>query len=159
VNGQFDRARFEQIIRQAGFSEPRFVAEQRNVMLRRQIAQSVSGELKVPATTIAAINRYQNEKRAIEYLALTPAQAGDVAQPTPEALTKYFDERKVLFRAPEYRKITLLALSPAELAKPGDVPEADAKAAYEQNKASYGKPERRELRRSCSRTRRRRRRA
>src|SRR4051812_22040442 len=41
--GQFDRARFEQVIRDLGFTEARFVAEQRDVMLRRQIAQSVAG--------------------------------------------------------------------------------------------------------------------
>ncbi|HEY7997524.1 MAG TPA: SurA N-terminal domain-containing protein, partial [Pseudolabrys sp.] len=43
VNGQFDRARFEAIIRQANFSEGRFVEEQRRVTLRRQIALSLSG--------------------------------------------------------------------------------------------------------------------
>src|SRR6185312_11530233 len=41
--GQFDRNRFLQIIRDAGYTEPRFVAEQRNVLLRRQIAQTVGG--------------------------------------------------------------------------------------------------------------------
>ncbi|HMA56414.1 MAG TPA: SurA N-terminal domain-containing protein, partial [Pseudolabrys sp.] len=39
ANGQFDRARFEQIIRQAGFTESRFIEEQRRTMLRKQIAQ------------------------------------------------------------------------------------------------------------------------
>ncbi len=39
ANGQFDRARFEAVIRNAGFNESRFVAEQRNVLLRREIAQ------------------------------------------------------------------------------------------------------------------------
>jgi peptidyl-prolyl cis-trans isomerase D len=146
VNGQFDRARFEQLIRQAGVSESRFVDEQRDVLLRRQIAQSVTGELRVPATTMSAINQFQNEKRSIEYLALTSAQAGEIPAPTPEALSKYFEERKVLFRAPEYRKITLLSLAPADIAKLDAVPEADIKAYYEQRKASYGTPERRELR-------------
>ena len=146
LNGQFDRSRFEQIIRQAGFTEGRFVDEQRRVMLRRQIAQSVSGELRVPAAAMTAINQFQNEKRAIEYLALGPAQAGDIPAPTPEVLGKYFEERKVLFRAPEYRKITLLSLTPADIAKPDAVPDADAKTYYEQHKASYGTPERRELR-------------
>src|SRR5476649_494002 len=145
LNGQFDRQRFEQVIRNAGFTEGRFVDEQRRVLLRRQIALSVSGELKVPATTLAAINQFQNEKRTIEYVALTPTQAGDIAAATPELLAKYFDDRKVLFRAPEYRKITLLALTPASLAKPDTVPDADAKNYYEQHKASYGTPERREL--------------
>jgi peptidyl-prolyl cis-trans isomerase D len=146
LNGQFDRNRFEQFIRQAGFSEGRFVDEQRAVLLRRQIAQSITGELQVPATTMSAINQYQNEKRSIEYLALTAAQAGDIPAPTPEVLSKYFEERKVLFRAPEYRKITLLSLAPADIAKPDSVPEAEIKTYYEQRKASYGTPERRELR-------------
>jgi len=144
-NGQFDRSRFEQVIRNAGFSETRFVEEQRRVLLRRQIAQSVSGELKVPATTLSSINQFQNEKRNIEYVALTAAQAGDVAAATSEVLAKYFDDRKVLFRAPEYRKVTLLSLTPASLAKPDAVTDADAKAYYEKNKASFGTPERREL--------------
>ena len=145
LNGQFDRTRFEQIIRQAGFTEGRFVEEQRRVILRRQIALSIGGEFNVPVTAMAALNQYQNEKRTIEYLALGPAQAGDIPAPTPELLSKFFEERKVLFRAPEYRKITLLSMSPADLAKPDAVSDADAKTYYEQHKASYGTPERREL--------------
>jgi peptidyl-prolyl cis-trans isomerase D len=145
LNGQFDRTRFVEIIRQAGFTEGRFVEEQRRVILRRQIALSIGGEINVPVTAMAALNQYQNEKRAIEYLALGPAQAGDIPAPTPEVLSKFFEERKVLFRAPEYRKITLLSMSPADLAKPDAVSDADAKTYYEQHKASYGTPERREL--------------
>ena len=145
LNGQFDRTRFVEIIRQAGFTEGRFVEEQRRVILRRQIALSIGGEFNVPVTAMAALNQYQNEKRAIEYLALGPAQAGDIPAPTPELLSKFFEERKVLFRAPEYRKITLLSMSPADLAKPDAVSDADAKTYYEQHKASYGTPERREL--------------
>ena len=145
VNGAFDRDRFAQIIRNAGYTEARFVEEQRRVMLRRQIALSIGGDFVVPATAMTAVNQYQNEKRAIDYLTLGAAQAGDIPSPTPEALGKYFDERKVLFRAPEYRKVTLLAMSPAELAKPDAVSDADAKTYFEQHKANYGTPERREL--------------
>lgn len=146
ANGQFDRARFEAVIRNAGFSEGRFVAEQRNVMLRRQIAQTVSGDLKVPDTTLKSILQYQGEKRAIQYIALAAAQAGDVAAPSADDLAKYFETRKVLFRAPEYRKVTVLFLSPADLAKPEAVSDTDAKAAYEARKDSFGTPEKRELR-------------
>ena len=145
LNGQFDRSRFEEITRQAGFTEIRYVEEQRRVILRREIALSIGGDFRVPATAMAVINQYQNEKRAIEYIALGPAQAGDIAAPTPEVLGKFFEERKVLFRAPEYRKITLLSMSPADLAKPDAVSDADGKTYFEQHKTSYGTPERREL--------------
>jgi peptidyl-prolyl cis-trans isomerase D len=144
-NGKFDRQRFEQTIRNLGFSETRFVDEQRRLVLRRQIALSVSGELKVPATVLASINQFQNEKRGIDYVLLTAAQAGDVPAATPEVLAKYFDDRKVLFRAPEYRKITLLSLTPASLAKPDAVSDDDAKKYYEDHKPSFGTPERREV--------------
>src|SRR6185437_5237043 len=135
INGQFDRDRFQQIIRQAGFTEGRFVEEQRRVILRRQIVLSLSGDIRVPATAMDAVNQYQNEKRAIEYLTLGPAQTGDIPAPTADALSKYFEERKAVFRAPEYRKVTLLSMAPADLAKPDAVTDADAKAYYELHKS------------------------
>ncbi len=145
-NGQFDRSRFEQTIRQAGFTEGRYIAEQRNVLLRRQIAQSISGDLKVPSSMLNAINQFQNEKRTIEYIALTAAQAGYIPAPTDEQITKYFEDRKVLFRAPEYRKVTLLSLTPADIAKPDAITDDDSKKYFEQNKATFGTPEKREMR-------------
>ena len=42
ANGAFDPARFAQVIRNFGFSEQRYIAEQRKVALRRQIAGTVS---------------------------------------------------------------------------------------------------------------------
>jgi len=145
VNGQFDRNRFELLIRNAGFSEPRYVEQERRSILRRQIAASVTGDVQVPQSTLAMINQFANEKRSIEYIALNATLAGDVPQPTPEELSKYFEDRKVLFRAPEYRKITLLALTPADIAKPDEVSDADAKSYYESRQSSFGTPEKREL--------------
>jgi peptidyl-prolyl cis-trans isomerase D len=116
-NGQFDRVRFEQIIRQAGFTEQRFVAEQRKQMMRRQLAGTILGGAIAPKAAVEAANRYQNEQRAIEYVLVDRSKAGDVALPTPEELTKYFDERKILFRAPEYRKLVVVSLLPSEQAR------------------------------------------
>jgi peptidyl-prolyl cis-trans isomerase D len=144
-NGQFDRMQFELLIRHAGYSEGRFVDEQRNVLLRRQIAQSISGGLYMPLAAMTAVDQFQNEKRSIEYLSLGAAQAGDIPAPTPAVLAKYFEERKVLFRAPEYRKIALMPLSPANVAKPDQVSDADTKNYYEDHKNNYGKPEKRDV--------------
>ena len=41
LTGQFDRARFEQIIRNAGFTEQRFTAEQKRLTMRREVADTV----------------------------------------------------------------------------------------------------------------------
>src|SRR5271163_512382 len=45
VNGAFDPTRFQSTMRQFGFSEQRYIAEQRRVSLRRQIAGSISAGL------------------------------------------------------------------------------------------------------------------
>ncbi len=143
--GKFDRGRFEMLLRNAGYSEQRFVAEQRQVMLRREIIDSLSGELPVPKAWLEAINQFQHEERSVEYVALGPAQAGEVPQPTAEELNKYFDARKILFRAPEYRKIVTVQLTPTDLAKWMEIPAADIKRAFDEQRSRYITPERRRV--------------
>lgn len=144
-NGQFDPLRFQQIIRQAGYTEGRYVAEQRRVSLRRQIGDTISGGLAVPQTSVDVVSRYDDEQRAIEYVTLGPAQAGAIADPAPDVLEKYYQDNKAIFRAPEYRKIALLVLTPAEIAKWTEVSDAEARKIYDANRARYTTPERREV--------------
>jgi peptidyl-prolyl cis-trans isomerase D len=143
--GGFDRSRFEAIIRQAGYSEPRYVAEHRKQLLRRQIVDTVAGELTVPKAAVEAAYRYSNEERAIEYVVLDRSQAGAVPPPSAEELAKYFEERKGQFRAPEYRKVVLVVITPAEIAKWETISDADAQRIFEQRKARYSTPEQRHI--------------
>jgi peptidyl-prolyl cis-trans isomerase D len=144
-NGQFDRLRFEQTIRAAGYTEGRFVAEQRRQLLRRELAGTIGAGLSAPKALVEAANRYQNEQRSIEYVLLDRAQAGDIPQPAPDVLAKYFEERKILFRAPEYRKLVIVSLIPGEQARWIEISDADLKRAYEERKARYTTPERRHI--------------
>jgi peptidyl-prolyl cis-trans isomerase D len=146
LNGQFDRNRFQDVIRNAGFTEARFVQEQRQLTIRRQLALSLTGDFKPPATAQNLLNTFQNEKRGADVIVLSAAQAGEIAAPTPEQLQTYFEERKALFRAPETRKVVLLSLTPAEQARWSTVSDEDAKALYEQRKNEFGTPEKRHLR-------------
>jgi peptidyl-prolyl cis-trans isomerase D len=145
TNGQFDAQRFEYMIRQFGFTEARYVADQRRVSLRRQIAGTLSAGLEPSKTLIEATSHFQNEQRAIEYIKLGAAQAGTIDPPSPEALAGYFDEHKAQFRAPEYRKIVYVVLTPEEIGKWSDVADDDAKKLYEQRKEHLGTPEKREV--------------
>ena len=113
LNGQFDRARFEQLIRNAGFTEQRFTAEQKRLTMRREVADTVQAELTPPKTMADAQNRYDNEQRAIDYVVLDSAKAGEVPAPTPEQIAKYYDERKSEFRTPEYRTVAILSVAAA----------------------------------------------
>jgi peptidyl-prolyl cis-trans isomerase D len=145
INGQFDRARFMAWLRERGTTEAKFLPELRRTTLRQQLLGTISGTVPVPKTALDAFNRFQNEERSIEYVTLGPAHIGDVPAPAPEALTKYYEERKAAFRAPEYRKITIAVLSPEDLASRIEVSDAELKKGYADRRARYETPERRHL--------------
>ena len=143
--GQFDRTLFQYFVRSVGYSEQRYIEEQRRAIPRREITDAVSGGVQVPKTYLDAVNQFQTQQRSIDYLTLGPEQAGDIPQPTAEELSKYFNDRKIVFRAPEYRKITTLSVTPADLAKSIEVSDADVKKTYDQNLKAYTTPERRHV--------------
>jgi len=145
LNGQFDRSRFDAMIRQAGYNEPRYTAEQKRLTLRREVAETVGGDLTLPKSYSDAYNRFENEQRAIDYVTLDRAKAGDIAAPAPEVIEKYFADNKAQFRAPEYRSVAVMALTPADVIKPDDISAADARQYYDRNQARFGTPERRDL--------------
>jgi peptidyl-prolyl cis-trans isomerase D len=145
VNGNFDPARFQATIRQFGFTEQRYMADQRKVSLRRQIAGTISAGIEPPKVLIEALSRFQNEQRSIEYVKLDAAQAGTIDPPSPEKLAAYFDDHKTQFRAPEYRKIAFVAITPEEVGKWSEVSDEDAKKIFEQRRAMLGTPEKREI--------------
>jgi peptidyl-prolyl cis-trans isomerase D len=145
ANGAFDPQRFEAAIRQYGYSEARYVADQRKVSLRRQIAGTLSAGLQPPKLMIDALSNFQNEQRSVEYVKLDAAQAGTIDPPSPETLAGYFDDHKVQFRAPEYRKIAFVAITPEDIGKWSEVSDDDARKLYDVRKDSLGRPEKREV--------------
>jgi peptidyl-prolyl cis-trans isomerase D len=145
INGQFERARFDAVLRNMGTTEARFFADQRRNALRQQLMGTIGGDAVVPKTALEAFNRFQNEERSIDYVVLGPVQAGEIPEPTPEVLAKYFAERKVAFRAPELRKITVVVLTPDDIVSTIKVSDEDLKKAYESRRARYETPERRHL--------------
>ena len=140
--GAFDRSRFNAVLRDNGFNEQSFVREQRQTDLRQEFVQALIGGLTVPAAAVDALHRYEAETRSLDYIVLPPSAAGEIAAPDPAALQAYYDAHKAAFMAPQYRKLVVLAVTPATLAKPDTVSDADARALYDKVKdARYGTPE------------------
>ncbi|WLA69772.1 SurA N-terminal domain-containing protein [Bradyrhizobium diazoefficiens] len=145
VGGSFDANRFQAVIRNFGYTEQRYVSEQRKVSLRRQLTGTIGAGLEPPKAMIDVLTRFQNEQRAIEFARLDAAQAGTIDAPSPEALAAYFEDHKVQFRAPEYRKIAFVVISPEEIGKWSEVSDEDAKKLFDQRKDRLGTPEKRQI--------------
>ncbi|MET4199533.1 SurA N-terminal domain-containing protein [Bradyrhizobium sp. LA6.12] len=145
VGGSFDPNRFQAVIRNFGYTEQRYVSEQRKVSLRRQITGTIGAGLEPPKAMIDVLTRFQNEQRAIEFVRLDAAQAGTIDAPSPEALAAYFEDHKVQFRAPEFRKISFVVVSPEEIGKWSEVSDEDARKVFDQRKDRLGTPEKRQI--------------
>ena len=146
ASGKFDPARFSELLRDNGYTEQSFAREQRRVYLRQEIVEALAGKLNTPIALLEAVNRYRAETSSVEYFVLPASALPDIAAPSDQDLQGLYDARKTSFRAPEYRKLAYLAITPATLAKPDSVSDADGKAVYERVKGQrFGAAEKREL--------------
>lgn len=141
----FDAAYFDQLLRANGLTEQRFVASEKKRALREQVIDALGDGIAAPKALLDALHRYDGELRNVSYILVTAGAAGDLPAPTDAQLMAYFDAHKVAFRAPEYRKISVLALTPQALAAGITISDADARAAYDRDVARFGTPERREV--------------
>lgn len=141
----FNRDYFTQLLGQNGLNEAMFIAQRRKEELSRQLSLGLVGGLTVPKTMVGAIYRYQNEARDIRYLTLARAQVEPIGKPADDVLAKWYDEHKAEFRAPEFRAIEVLALTPEAVADPSAVTDAEVSREYERTKDQYGAPEQRRI--------------
>ena len=145
-NGKFDVTRFRDLLRDNGYTEQTFAREQSRSALRQEIVEALVGKLNTPTALLEAVHHYRAETRAVEYFELGASAAGEIPAPSEQDIQTLFEARKASFRAPEYRKVVYLAVTPAALAKPENVSDADAKALYERVKGQrFGAAEKREL--------------
>src|SRR5216684_4124535 len=143
--GNFNHEYFVQILRANGYTEAQYVDTQRRLILRQQMARAFTGETSIPRVLGEAVQRFENEERGIEFVRLGKDQAGQIPPPTPDQLKTYYEEHKAAFRAPEYRSLVLIALTPDTLASSIAVSDEDVRKAYETQIDRFRTPERREI--------------
>jgi len=105
VNGQFDRSLFTSRLRNAGIREDDYIKDRSKQAVRSQIIEAVANGFQAPATLVNALKLYGSESRSVDYLLLTNANIEPIKAPADDVLSKWFEDAKQRYRAPEYRKI------------------------------------------------------
>ncbi|MFC5755338.1 SurA N-terminal domain-containing protein [Rhizobium sp. GCM10022189] len=145
LNGQFDRSLFTSRLRNAGIREDDYIKDRSKQAVRSQIIEAVANGFQAPATLVNALKLYGNESRSVDYLLLTNANIEPIKAPADDVLSKWFEDAKQRYRAPEYRKIAYLKLQPDDIADPATVTDDQIKEAFDKAKAAYTTPESRTL--------------
>ncbi len=142
ADGSFNRARFDFVLQNNGYTEQDFIALQRRAAQQEMFVNAVLGGVEAPTPYLRAFNRYQSQGRTLNWFELNEDAIGPIPDPSDDELRAYFDENKDDFRAPETRTVSAVTLSAASLADPDAVPASDVEEAYEQDRR-FGAVERR----------------
>lgn len=144
-SGGFSRPYFQSLLRENGLTEAGYVTQRRSLTLRRQIADALTGSFLVPAIYNDIANRFTNERRAAVYFILPQAEFAQIEAPDEATLATYYDIVKGAFRTPARRIAEVLRVSIADIAAKIEVSDDDAKTIYENQKARFGRIEKRNL--------------
>jgi peptidyl-prolyl cis-trans isomerase D len=143
--GQFDRSRFEAWLSRNGMSEGNLVSRLRSDIARNQLTAALITGVQAPQSLVSAVHEYRGEQRVAQTLRLAAADMPDVPAPTDAALEAFHQENIDRYQAPEYRALTIVRLSPEDLAKEIQIADDEIAAAFEARKHEFDQPERRHL--------------
>ncbi len=144
-SGNFNSEIFYRILLANNLSPEAYYLRQQRALTINQITETVGRTAQVPRTLLNAVNKYRNETRQLNYVTVPFDKLGSVGEPTDEQVREYYNAHKSEFRAPEYRKVGLLVMTPETLAADVEVSEEDQKSYFESNKSRFGQPERRHV--------------
>ncbi len=144
-DGKFSRAQFEQLLRSNGYTEGRFLELMRADLAQRQLANALRAGYASPDTLTRIVYAFQREQRVADMVELAFAAVQPPAPPTEAQLQRWYENHPDLYRTPEFRRIRAVVLAPARIAADIQVGEDEVKAAYEQRRASFEQPERRDV--------------
>ena len=141
----FNRATFDDRMRQAGFTEQRYFAERRSNEVREQLTEALVTAQQTPDSLLTIVHRFREETRTVAFIKLDPEKAPKPGEPDEKALRAIYDEQKRAFTTPERRKVAVLTITPDQLRERAKVSDADVKSSWEQSRPAWDIPERRRI--------------
>ncbi|WP_306119376.1 MULTISPECIES: peptidyl-prolyl cis-trans isomerase [unclassified Roseitalea] len=145
LDGRFDRSQFRFVLNQVGMSEADYIVDREKAAIRQQVVEAVSDGITVPETFLDALHRYQGQTRDIAFVEIGAGAIDPVGEPTDQELQAYFEDNAERYRAPEYRSIRYVLLTPETIADPATVSDATVRAEYQDNQARYAVAEQRTI--------------
>ena len=142
--GQFDRFIFDQLLRNAGFTEDSYVALIRRNLMRTQYL-SPANDVEVPTVMARLLVEFGDEQRVMETVRIDHAHLTNLSPPTNDDLMAFHKDNSQFFMAPETRRFSALVLNSDDIAKNIDVSEDELMATYDDRIDEFETGERRKL--------------
>lgn len=126
-----------QVENQLGMSVPQFEEALRESMITEKFRHLVTDGITVGPAEIQEEFRRRNEKIAIQYALVKPAEIASTIQPTEDQLSTYFKQNMAKYQIPEKRAAQYALLDLSKLRAQTQIPDDALKAYYNQHLADY----------------------
>ena len=144
-DGKFNREQFNEVLGANHLTEDGLIARLRQEIPRGDLLQALTAGVVVPRPVIDAIYRYRNETRVADVVSVPLSAAANMAPPTDDQLTKFYNDHPDMFRAAEYRSFTVASLAVSDLEGGIKISDDQLKAAYQDHKDDFNVPEERDV--------------
>ncbi|MDY7559444.1 SurA N-terminal domain-containing protein [Pseudomonas sp. 10B1] len=129
VDGKFNPDRFDQVIRQLGFSRLQFRQMMAQEMLIGQVRAGMAGSSFVTNAQVDAFARLEKQTRDLATLTFAPDMAA--AKVTDAEVKAHYDEHAKEFMSPEQVVLDFIELKKSAFFDQVEVKDADLQAAYQ----------------------------
>ena len=146
--GQFDKDKFENMLKVKGLSEKSFIQKLREDMAVNLLLGTISSAPTAPKKLAQTLLAARKEQRIVDIYTISSALVNAIASPNEKQLTDYYNSHVADFTAPEYRTISYVTITP-DFAKKSmiidkeKISEKDIEIAYHEREAEFKKSEQR----------------
>jgi peptidyl-prolyl cis-trans isomerase D len=144
-NQQFDRAKFDQWLAGHNLTEQRLLSLVREDLAANALIEPLRAGATAPAIVVRRAYDYGAQTRTLDMVRVPFAAMATPPAADDATLRRYYDNHRGQFQAPEYRRIKLVLLSPATVARTLDVPEAEERALFKAQAGTGAVPEKRSV--------------
>lgn len=142
TNGQFDNAKYLDLIGRMGYTADNFAQSMRQQLVNQQVIQAFGDfgfVLPSESKAMAALVLQERDLR-LATINLKALQAKQNV--SDEELRAYYDQNKDSYIAPEQLKVSYIPIDAASIQDKVKITDADISTYYDQHKSRYGQPER-----------------
>jgi len=145
VTGRFDKASYAQRLASVELTPSMFEASIRDEIAQNQAGSAIVGGLRAPRAYSALAAIYGLESRDVGYFVVEPTSVPQPAEPTDAQLTSFMQENAARLMKPEFRQLTVVRFSPAQVGANLPVDEAEVKKRFDFKKDTLSQPETRTI--------------
>ncbi len=144
-DGTFNKQLFGQMLSTQGMNESMFIDAQKQIAARNIIVRALSAATTTPSALLNDIASAYAQKRVAETVLISPKTINIVPTNDEAALKQYYETDKENYKAIETRSFDVLTLTPQDAGKDINVSVEDAQKFYDERKAEFEIPEKRNL--------------